>query len=397
MKKNCFRLFNRTTFVILIATALFVGSLSYYFFLHPSEANADVTVTLIEPADNSFLSGTIQATAQVDSAAQRVEFNFLELTGKFSFVYDGNAIGGNQWQYNWSTNESIDGTYRVYAVAVDSNNFTYLSGFNTIIVNNGGGSPPEPDLNINGNPYTNTNQNENLNANYNQNGNLNQNENLNQNVNLNENTNLNTPFNSNQNENINSNPDINQNLNQPLTNTPVINAPPKQDDDNDELPNNDELQNGTDPQNPDSDDDELLDGFEIEHGFNPLQNDNATPIRTPNNTIIDEINQALNSNNPEDSLDSDQDGLPDKIELRLGSDPYDPDTSNDGLTDGFKAKYGYLLTADNSGYIVKKKIDLPNSQVQEVERTSYLTAGIILGILILIVIVVLFIFHPKQL
>jgi outer membrane protein OmpA-like peptidoglycan-associated protein len=53
-------------------------------------------------------------------------------------------------------------------------------------------------------------------------------------------------------------------------------------------------------------------------------------------------------------LDSDGDGLPDSLERQIGTDPFDPDTDKDGLTDGeeYFAKYGYKtdpLNPDTDG------------------------------------------------
>ena len=53
-------------------------------------------------------------------------------------------------------------------------------------------------------------------------------------------------------------------------------------------------------------------------------------------------------------LDSDQDGIPDSLERKIGTDPNDKDTDDDGLTDGeeYFAKYGYKtdpLNPDTDG------------------------------------------------
>ncbi|UCZ53528.1 VWA domain-containing protein [Bacillus shivajii] len=44
-------------------------------------------------------------------------------------------------------------------------------------------------------------------------------------------------------------------------------------------------------------------------------------------------------------VDSDGDGLPDKIELEIGSDPYNPDTNGNGIPDGYEY---YVLNSDPS-------------------------------------------------
>ena len=420
--KNRFRHLNSLS--IFIAGALVISTVALLkpILFNPEIAlGANIIVNLLEPPDNAFLSGNIQATAQVNTAVPRVEFHFVEESGRFAFVYNGNEIGGNRWQYDWNTNESIDGIYNVYAVAVDNDNFSYLSGFNNIIVNNSGEIPPEPNQNINGNPPVNVNQNTNINENangnvnnnYNFNENSNSNNNINGNGNLNANTNapltntppesnsnLNQNLNSNENTNFNANQNINEgvnsnlnvNTNAPLTNTPPENNIPKDDDDNDNLPNEEELENGTDPNDPDNDNDGLTDDFEIKNGFDPQQDDNATPQRTPDPNI----KQAIDEANLANDSDSDHDGLPDTVEARIGGDPNDPDTSGDGLTDGFKAFYGYSLTQDNSDYIAKKMQELSLANVRAVEKTSYFTAGVIFGFLLLIAVTILILFHPRK-
>ncbi len=50
-------------------------------------------------------------------------------------------------------------------------------------------------------------------------------------------------------------------------------------------------------------------------------------------------------------LDSDEDGIPDHVELQIGTDPFNPDTDGDGLTDG-QELYEYFtdpLVADTDG------------------------------------------------
>lgn len=88
------------------------------------------------------------------------------------------------------------------------------------------------------------------------------------------------------------------------------------DDDNDGLPNIIEKIYGTDPENPDTDDDGLTDYEEVYiTGTEPLKYD------TNDNGI----------NDADD--DSDGDGLSNKEEIELGTDPQNIDTDGDGLSD----------------------------------------------------------------
>ncbi len=44
--------------------------------------------------------------------------------------------------------------------------------------------------------------------------------------------------------------------------------------------------------------------------------------------------------NADDPVDSDGDGIPDVVELALGTDPNNPDSSGDGIPDGWRLRYG---------------------------------------------------------
>lgn len=405
------KIINHSTLTVVASIPFLIilaGFLFQQIITAPPAVGADITVSLLEPPHNAFLSNNIQATAQLSTAVSKVEFHFVEEGGRFTFVYQGQDIGDNQWRYTWSTNDSIDGVYRVYAVAVDGNNYTYLSEFNTIFVNNSEGALPDPDQNINGNPPANSNLNQNRNENINSNINENTNQNRNINDNININFNGNTNENQNVNENLNTTPPANQNINlnenvnenindntnidlNKNINVPSEEVPPEPDTDNDELPDEEEEKQGTNPNDPDTDDDGLTDGFERDHGFDPLLADNNTPKRTPDNTILQLINEA----NQSGDQDSDQDGIPDSVEQRLGTDPFDPDTSGDGLTDGFKAQNGYSLFTKNTDFIVKKKIELPR-QVEQVEQDSNIRTVIILGAFLILALVILVLFRPKK-
>ena len=84
------------------------------------------------------------------------------------------------------------------------------------------------------------------------------------------------------------------------------------DPDNDDLNNLGEQTAGTNPQNPDTDGDGLLDGFEVIYGFNPLSDPGAG----------------------EGDLDPDTDGLNNLGEQTHETDPLQPDSDWDMLTDG---------------------------------------------------------------
>ena len=87
--------------------------------------------------------------------------------------------------------------------------------------------------------------------------------------------------------------------------------------DRDGLTTEQELQAGTNPNDPDSDDDGMLDGWEIRYGFDPL-------------------NGAGNHG----AQDPDADGLSNVQESSAGTDPNRSDTDIDGLPDGWEVAHG---------------------------------------------------------
>lgn len=90
------------------------------------------------------------------------------------------------------------------------------------------------------------------------------------------------------------------------------------DPDNDQLNNNAERANRTDPTNPDTDEDGLNDGDEIAAKTNPNIAD------SDNDGLLDgdEITRGTNPL----SIDSDEDGISDNAEVLAGSDPTDPNS-----------------------------------------------------------------------
>lgn len=102
------------------------------------------------------------------------------------------------------------------------------------------------------------------------------------------------------------------------------------DTDGDGLNDGDEVTRGTNATDPDSDLDGLLDGNEIALGSDPLDPDSDA------DGLPDGVEVALVGNpigaNP--FADNDGDGLNNLDEVQLFTDPIDPDTDDDGLTDG---------------------------------------------------------------
>ena len=96
-----------------------------------------------------------------------------------------------------------------------------------------------------------------------------------------------------------------------------------------------ELEIGTSPLTPDTDGDGVLDGDEVAQGTNPLE---GIPEAATDETLA--VDEPVATEVPTDPAaagapgDSDGDGLEDAIEIELGTDAFDLDTDDDGLTDG---------------------------------------------------------------
>ena len=104
--------------------------------------------------------------------------------------------------------------------------------------------------------------------------------------------------------------------------------------DGDFLTNIEEYQNGTDPWNPDSDGDWIMDGAEVHFYFtNPLSQDT-------DGDGVDDYTELANGTNPATTLanDSDQDYLLNVDEVSAGTDPNDPDSDDDGLSDFYEIR-----------------------------------------------------------
>ncbi|MEH0667543.1 hypothetical protein H4F18_14635 [Vibrio scophthalmi] len=100
------------------------------------------------------------------------------------------------------------------------------------------------------------------------------------------------------------------------------------DSDTDGLTDAEEIELGTDPNNPDSDNDGILDGAEVANGTDPTDS-NSGPV------VVDADGDGLTSDvDPDDSNpDVDNDGLTDGEEVAQGTDPLNPDTDGDGVGD----------------------------------------------------------------
>ena len=102
----------------------------------------------------------------------------------------------------------------------------------------------------------------------------------------------------------------------------------ERDSDGDGLTDKQELEIGTDPNNPDSDHDGLSDGEEVlRRNTDPLNPDSDGDGLTDGAEVLEHNTDPLNP-------DTDNDKLNDGEEIRIGTDPRNPDTDNDGLIDG---------------------------------------------------------------
>ncbi|MFX0005648.1 MAG: SdrD B-like domain-containing protein, partial [Candidatus Hermodarchaeota archaeon] len=111
--------------------------------------------------------------------------------------------------------------------------------------------------------------------------------------------------------------------------------PTNKDTDKDKLKDGEEVNTyGTDPTNPDTDGDGLSDGEEVNtYGTDPLESDTDGDGMNDGWEVL--YNPTLDPNNPDDDiLDPDSDLLTNFEEYGLNTNPTNPDTDGDGLSDG---------------------------------------------------------------
>jgi hypothetical protein len=89
---------------------------------------------------------------------------------------------------------------------------------------------------------------------------------------------------------------------------------------------------GTDPTKADTDDDGLDDNVEIFFGIDPLDAD------SDDDGLSDGDEALTYHTNPLDA-DTDNDGLEDGVEVAHGTDPLDSDSDNDGIPDGMDVEF----------------------------------------------------------
>jgi Tol biopolymer transport system component len=107
----------------------------------------------------------------------------------------------------------------------------------------------------------------------------------------------------------------------------------QRDSDGDGLTDSEEIEIGTDPNNPDTDGDELWDGDEVLRGTDPLNPDSDGDGLSDGEEVLRRATDPLNP-------DTDNDVLNDGEEVQRGTDPLKPDTDLDGLLDGDEAQRG---------------------------------------------------------
>jgi hypothetical protein len=148
---------------------------------------------------------------------------------------------------------------------------------------------------------------------------------------------------------------------------------------NPDLPFVDQNQTGTDPNNPDSDNDFLDDGFEVANDLDPTDGtgDNGD-TGDPDGDGVDNFDERLNGTDPQNP-DTDGDTLSDLVETNTGfffdasdtgTNPLEPDTDGDGLRDDAEnpdlpfvdlnqpGTDPNLADTDNDGFGDKQEIDL---------------------------------------
>lgn len=109
--------------------------------------------------------------------------------------------------------------------------------------------------------------------------------------------------------------------------------PMRVDTDGDYLTDGEEVRLGTDPTEPDTDDDGLIDYSEVRvHGTDPTVKDSDGGGTVDGEEVL--IDRTDPTMPQDDALDSDGDGLPNRLEQDLGTDAFIEDTDGDLLSDG---------------------------------------------------------------
>ncbi len=148
------------------------------------------------------------------------------------------------------------------------------------------------------------------------------------------------------------------------------------DTDGDGLTDGEDVSRGLSPIDPDSDDDGVLDGAEVAFGSDPLDAD------SDNDGLPDGVEVRILGNplNASPNGDADFDQLSNLDEVLLGTDPLDPDTDNDTVFDGVEVQLGCNPVAPDPSTITGRTVDrdaqsVANAAVQILGLTNQSPAG----------------------
>jgi hypothetical protein len=146
-------------------------------------------------------------------------------------------------------------------------------------------------------------------------------------------------------------------------------ADAREDPDEETLVNVDEQAAGTSPLDPDTDADNLTDAEEVADTLtNPVVPDSDSARTTP-----DEAGDGV----LDGTEDFDDDGLTTAVEFALGTDPFDPDTDDDRLLDGFEHRWDTVapLTGDTDGDgVADAREDPDNETLVNVDEQTHDTS-----------------------
>ncbi len=162
------------------------------------------------------------------------------------------------------------------------------------------------------------------------------------------------------------------------------------DADGDGLPNSEEIEIGTDPNNPDTDADGLSDGDEVKiYRTDPTLpdtegdalSDGEEVLNYRTNPLLPDTDKDLLSDGEEISRqtdplnpDTDADGLNDGVEVGVGTNPLKADTDNDELLDGQENQncpHPLKPDTDNDGIIDGKDLDVCNPNNPALTATAF--------------------------